>query len=114
MSTRYVVSYGELVRCRLGELGWSDREVAAKTDGALSHTIVGEIRRHGYVPSAERVVALALALGDDPNEHLRTAEKPSHLRYVRDGELDGGGEESAGDNGCFTYQTFVGRLAGAC
>lgn len=82
---RFSSGYGEMVRRRLDTLRWSNREASARTGGALSHTLIREIRTHGYVPNAEQVVELAIAMGEDPNKHLDIAGKPSHLRYV--GEL---------------------------
>lgn len=107
--SRFSERYGELVRRRLAERGWSNREAAARTLGAVSHTLVREIRVHGYVPSTEQVVELALALEDNPNEHLDAAGKPPEIRYVPPGGR--GDPESANESGCLRYQTPVHALA---
>ena len=62
--------------------GLSNREIARLTDGAVSHTLIGEIKSTGYVPTVEVIVHLARAVRADPNSLLDAAGKPRYLRYV--------------------------------
>lgn len=71
---RYDDRFMELVTAWLRQSGLSDREVARRSRGAVSHYTVGQMRR-GEVPNAELIIAFAQALERDPNELLRAAGK---------------------------------------
>jgi transcriptional regulator with XRE-family HTH domain len=76
----YSTSFGEFVDRALTAAGWSEREVARRSKGAISHATVREMRK-GWVPRVEFIVALALALDRNPNEFLDAAGK-HNFRYV--------------------------------
>jgi hypothetical protein len=107
MMAEFSDTFGARVEQILKEKGLSPYEVMRRAEGEISHQTVRNMVR-GQIPSPSLVVRFALAVGVHPNDLLELTGWG--LRYVG----DGGGEESAGDNGCLAYQTFVGRLAGAC
>lgn len=69
---QYSDEFGALVRQAL--VGVSDREVARRSRGAVSHYTIGQMRA-GLVPYAELIIAFARALDRDPNPFLDAAGK---------------------------------------
>lgn len=79
----YSEKLGALVTKRVRERGIATRDIARKSEGKISHQTVNEIMR-GQVFSPDKIVTLAILIGDDPDEYLAAAGKPYKYTGPRD------------------------------
>lgn len=72
---RYSNRLGALLKDTMERKGLTPRDVARMSNGKVSHMTVNEAA-NGTVPSLEKTVVIALALGEDPNYYLEAAGRP--------------------------------------